>query len=204
MRVLLLSGGIESTCLAYMERPDLCVTVDYGQRQARGEIRASQEVATLLSIPHEIITVDVKGLGSGQMAGKPEIAAAKVPELWPYRNQLLITLAAMKFVGADNLRIIIGSTKSDASHVDGTHDFVRRLDELLAIQEGAVRVVAPAIAIESLDLLRQSQIDPDILDLTFSCFQAEYPCGRCRGCLKNEALRSQYYLERPTCNLAPG
>src|ERR1043166_7150203 len=83
MRVLLLSGGIESTCLAYMERPNFCLTVDYGQRQALGEIRASQEVATFLSIPHDVIAVDISAFGSGQMAGKPEIAAAKVPELWP-------------------------------------------------------------------------------------------------------------------------
>lgn len=41
MRALLLSGGLDSTAIAAWQRPDVCVTVDYGQRPARGELAAS-------------------------------------------------------------------------------------------------------------------------------------------------------------------
>jgi 7-cyano-7-deazaguanine synthase len=199
MNVLLFSGGIESTCLAYMHKPHKCLTVDYGQRQAAGEVRASQNIAAHFDLSHEIIRVDVASLGSGQMAGKKTIEGAAVPELWPFRNQLLITLAAMRFAGDADVRIMIGSTKSDAAHVDGTPAFVEAMGKALFMQEGNVELVAPAIDIESIALLRTSNIDPDFLDMTFSCFQSEYPCGRCRGCLKNESLRAMYYAERPTC-----
>lgn len=202
MKVLLFSGGIESTCLAYMYKPHKCLTVDYGQRQAVGEIRASRNVATYLGLSHEVLSVDAASLGSGQMAGKEAIKAAAIPELWPFRNQLLITLAAMRFVGTTDVQIMIGSTKSDSSHVDGTSAFIEAMSKALSMQEGNVRLAAPAIHSESIALLRESNIDPDILDMTFSCFQAEYPCGRCRGCLKNESLRAAYYAERPTCIVA--
>lgn len=201
MNVLLLSGGIESTCLAYQLRPNVCLTIDYGQQQAPGEIRASRNVATFLALPHHILEVNVRALGSGQMAGKAQIAEACIPEFWPYRNQLLVTLAAMKYVGVPQLQVIIGSTKNDFSHVDGRREFVECFSKALAMQEGGVTLLAPAIEFESIDLVRASKVHPDVLDMTFSCFRAEYPCGRCRGCLKNEELRARYYSEQPTCEL---
>jgi 7-cyano-7-deazaguanine synthase len=201
MEVLLFSGGIESTCLAFMRRPDICLTVDYGQKQSLGEIRAATNISKFLQLDHQILTVDLCHLGSGQMSGRPAIKSALIPEFWPFRNQLLITLCAMKFAYEDNVKIIIGSTKSDSSHVDGTYEFVTRLRELLLIQEGRAELIAPAICVESLEFIRESQIDPDILDMTFSCFAANYPCGRCRGCLKNETLRALYYDMKPTCRL---
>lgn len=201
MNLLLLSGGIESTCLAFRLKPNLCLTIDNGQRQAKGEIRASRNISEHLSIPLEILEIDVGELGSGQMAGKPAVSAATIPELWPYRNQLLVTLAAMKYAGTSLRSIIIGSTKTDSNHADGRAEFVDLLCQTLAMQEGGVGVIAPGIHLESIDLLRDSKINPDILDMTFSCFQSEYPCGRCRGCLKNEVLRSAYYAEFPTCQL---
>lgn len=192
MNILLFSGGIESTCLAYMHRPDRCLTIDYGQRQAVGEIRASKNIATHLGLSQEVIRVDVAALGSGQMAGKEVIKGALIPELWPFRNQFLITLAAMRFSGETDVHIMIGSTKNDVGHVDGTPAFIEAMHKTLFMQEGNVGLVAPAIDADSIELLRSSSIDPDILDMTFSCFQAEYPCGRCRGCLKNESLRARY------------
>jgi 7-cyano-7-deazaguanine synthase in queuosine biosynthesis len=142
------------------------------------------------------------GLGSGLLAGRDIIADAPVPEFWPFRNQLLITLAAMRFVGQASLKICIGSVREDSSHKDGTVEFVDAIRSLMILQEGKVEVLAPAIEYESLDLLRASKIDADVLDMTFSCFQSEYPCGRCRGCLKNEDLRARYYHEtvKRTCS----
>jgi 7-cyano-7-deazaguanine synthase len=184
-----------------MRRPDVCLTIDYGQKQSTGEIRAATNISEFLELNHQIMTVDLSRLGSGQMVGKPAIKSALIPEFWPFRNQLLITLCAMKFADEDNVKIILGSTKSDSSHVDGTYEFVSRLRELLLIQEGRIDLIAPAIHTSSLDFVQESQISPDLLDMTFSCFEANYPCGRCRGCLKNEDLRSLYYTMKPTCSL---
>ena len=99
MKVLLLSGGIKSTCLAKTWKPDVCLTIDYGQIPAAGEIRAAKNVAKFFGLPHRLLDINAASLGSGQMAGKPKIKQATIPELWPFRNQFLVTLAAMKFVG---------------------------------------------------------------------------------------------------------
>ena len=200
MEVLLLSGGIESTCLAFMRRPDVCLTVDYGQVVARSEIAAAKNIAGHLGLFHQILTVDLSDLGSGQLAGRPEIAQAPIPEFWPYRNQMLVTLAAMRFAGQDGLVISIGTAKGDEAHRDGTPQFVDKLGSILAMQEGGATLVAPAVNLESIDFLLKSNIDADLLDMTFSCFLADFPCGRCRGCVKNEYLRATYFEHHPSCH----
>jgi 7-cyano-7-deazaguanine synthase len=200
MDVLLFSGGIESTCLAYMLQPAVCLTIDYGQVVANGEIRAARDIANYFGLTHSILEVDLSQLGSGQMAGKAAIVDARIPEFWPFRNQLLITLAAMKFVNNLNVQIVIGSVKNDSSHKDGTSEFVERMKVILSMQEGGVDLGAPAIHLDSFELIRASRIPVDVLDMTFSCFQSEFPCGQCRGCMKNESLRSAYYGESQSCS----
>ncbi|WP_312895871.1 7-cyano-7-deazaguanine synthase [Rhizobium laguerreae] len=99
MRLLLFSGGLDSTALAWSQRPNLCLTIDYGQMPAQGEIRAASGLSGLMGLRHEVLTVDLAHLGSGSLAGSETATVGSAPEWWPYRNQMLITLAAMKFVG---------------------------------------------------------------------------------------------------------
>jgi 7-cyano-7-deazaguanine synthase len=200
MEVLLFSGGIESTCLAFMRRPKICLTIDYGQIVAASEISAAKNISAHFGLFHQILSVDLSDLGSGQLAGLSAIPQAAIPELWPYRNQMLITLAAMKYAGNEHLEITIGTVKSDAAHQDGTHQFIQEMNSVLTMQEGSATLIAPAVHSESIELLLKSNIDVDVLDMTFSCFKAPYPCGRCRGCVKNEHLRATYFDHRPSCH----
>jgi 7-cyano-7-deazaguanine synthase len=196
MEVLLFSGGIESTCLAFMRKPAISLTIDYGQIVSRGEIAAAKNVANHFGFPHEILTIDLANFGSGQLAGRPAITQAAIPEFWPYRNQMLITLAAMRFAGLYDVQIAIGTVKGDSSHQDGTAEFIEKMNSVLAMQEGGTKLIAPAVKLDSIELMLASNIDVDALDMTFSCFSSEYPCGRCRGCIKNEYLRASYYRLR--------
>lgn len=118
MKLLLFSGGIDSSAIAHWKRPDVVATVDYGQHPARGEIAAAEAIADLLSIRHEVIRVDLSSLGSGSLVHLPSSKLAVAPEWWPYRNQMLITLAGMRFVPEGLSEVIIGSVASDA-HADG-------------------------------------------------------------------------------------
>ena len=95
-QALLLSGGMDSISVAWWLRPALALTIDYGQLAAAAEIQAARAVCLQLEIPHEVITVDCRALGSGDMAGQPADALAPASDWWPYRNQLLITLAGMR------------------------------------------------------------------------------------------------------------
>ena len=85
-------GRVDSSAIALLERPQLAIVVDYGQLPAAGERRAALIIAKRLDIPLETIVVDCSSLGSGDMAGICASPHAPVPEWWPYRNQLLVTL----------------------------------------------------------------------------------------------------------------
>lgn len=184
MRALLFSGGLDSSALAASKRPDVCLTVDYGQRPARGEIAAAKAICAELALRHEIVTVDLRALGSGSMAGKSPSDLGSAEEWWPFRNQMLITLAGMRFLAEGLSEIMIGAVRTDV-HADGQAPFLRTIDSVMRLQEGGVRVSAPARSMHPTRLLRESGFPRSLLGLTFSCHVMEYPCGRCRGCEKH-------------------
>lgn len=187
MRLLLFSGGINSTALAYQERPDVCLTVDYGQRPAAGEIRAAAALSRHLGLRHEVAAVDFSSLGLGPLAGRPSAELARAPEWWPYRNQMLITIAGMRFVAEGLKEIMFGAVATDV-HADGKAPFIRSIDRLMRVQEGGVRVMAPARRMHPLALVRASGLPRNLLGATFSCHVLDTPCGTCRGCEKHADL----------------
>lgn len=186
MRLLLFSGGLDSTALAWMHRPDLCLTVDYGQRPAAGEIAAASSLAKEMGLRHETMRVDLRHLGSGSLAGGDASGLARAPEWWPYRNQLLITLAGMRYVSEGLTEIWVGAVSTDV-HADGRIPFFRAVDRLMSLQEGAVRVAAPAAKMSPKRLVEASGVPTRLLGATFSCHVMEYACGQCRGCEKHRA-----------------
>ncbi|RYG98597.1 MAG: 7-cyano-7-deazaguanine synthase [Alphaproteobacteria bacterium] len=181
---LLLSGGMDSISLAWWKRPDLAFTVDYGQLAAAAEIEASAVICGALSIPHTVLCLDARMLGSGDMAGTAPSQHAPASDWWPYRNQLLVTLVAMKAVASGVQRLWLGTVASDGSHKDGTSEFFARISLLLSYQEGSIVVEAPAIGLRTADLVRQSGIPRSMLAWAHSCHKANVPCCGCRGCNK--------------------
>lgn len=185
---LLLSGGMDSFALTYQERPDIAVTIDYGQRPAAAEIRAARILTDRLGIQHETISVDLSSLGSGDLAGTPALENAPASDWWPYRNQVLVTLAAMRLIPNGVKRLLIATVGSDSIHRDGTKEFVRKISDLLAMQEGAMVVEAPAIDMSTADIVKQSGIPYPLLAWAHSCHTGNVACGQCRGCVKHREV----------------
>ena len=187
---LLLSGGMDSIAIAYWHRPEIAITIDYGQRPAAAEFRAAKAVADMLSIEHHLVHSDLSTLGSGEMAGTASLEIAPVSEWWPFRNQMLVTLAAMKGVGLGVRRLLIGTLKTDEHHADGRPGFIQSIDALLRLQEGELQLEAPAIDLTAVELIQKSGVTMDVLSWAHSCHVGEYACGLCRGCRKHyETLR---------------
>lgn len=196
MKALLLSGGLDSSALAYWLKPDICLTINYGQRAARGEIAASSALCKQLGLQYEVIDVNLSALGSGAMAGKGAVAGAAAVEFWPYRNQMLVTLAAMSLMPRGVTEIMIGAVSTDR-HADGRAPFLRSIDRTLAVQEGGLRLVAPARRMSTVKLLETSAFPFELIGLTFSCHVHEYACGQCGGCTKHrECIERAYQAER--------
>lgn len=195
-RALLLSGGMDSTALAWAIRPQLAVTIDYGQRAAHGEIRAATAVCEALGLRQRVIQVDCHALGSGDMAGTQPCAVAPVSEWWPYRNQLLITMAAAIAIQEGITILSLGVVSSDGCHADGRLEFFEAMRGVLRAQEGGLELEVPAIHESTPELCRRVAIPFEILAWAHSCHVSEHACGRCRGCNKHRsAMRELGYDE---------
>lgn len=192
---ILLSGGMDSIALAYWKRPEIAITLDYGQKPAEAEVVASKEVAKMLCMEHYILTVDCSMLGAGNMTDVGQIPLSPSPEWWPYRNQLLVTLAAMKAIQLGVDELLLGTVLSDGIHADGTKQFYESINALMRIQEGAIHISAPAIDMTTEDLIKVSGVPESLLLWAHSCHVANNPCGRCRGCMKYREVRAHLGIE---------
>lgn len=179
-------------------RPAGCLTVNYGQRPFRGELRASRAIAAALGLAAFTVECDLSAIGLGLLARERPSSGEDVPdppipspspEWWPFRNQLLATIAAAWALTRGYDVIVLGSVAGDAErHLDGSRDFYDSLDTVTAMQEGGIRVVAPALALTSSKLLEASGISDSVLAYAHSCHVADYACGYCPGCVKQEAV----------------
>jgi 7-cyano-7-deazaguanine synthase len=189
---VLLSGGMDSAALAYWLHPAFAITVDYGQAAAAAELRASAALCAEIGLRHEVIRADCSAVGAGDMAPTATDLPAGFeppgPDWWPFRNQLLVTLGAGRAVRLGVRRLLLGTVRTDARFADGRPEFFARLNDLLAVQEGGLSVVAPASAMTSAELVARSGIPPDVLAWSHSCHKSENACGRCRGCVKRSEV----------------
>ncbi|PJJ59405.1 7-cyano-7-deazaguanine synthase [Hymenobacter chitinivorans] len=191
---LLLSGGMDSIAIAYWKRPAIAVTLDYGQLPAQAEIDASKAVAAALGIQHEIVQVNCRALGSGDLAGTTSLSNAPTAEWWPYRNQLLLTLAAMHLSRLQVTELMIGTVATDqSSHKDGHEHFVSLMNQLVSFQEGGLQITAPAISLTTAELVRISGITRSLLCYAHSCQKSNLACGECGGCEKYRATMQELY-----------
>ena len=189
-RLLLLSGGMDSIALAWAIRPDLSLTIDYGQLAANGEIRAAKAVCAELGLDHQVLRIDCSGIGSGDMAGTRPSEVAPVSEWWPFRNQLLITVGAALAVKEGLGAVVIATVSNDASHADGRPNFFRVLNELLMLQEAQITLETPSIEETTVEFCRRVAVPHSVLAWAHSCHVGSFACGVCRGCCKHrECMR---------------
>lgn len=192
MKALLLSGGLDSSAIAFWKRPDICVTINYGQLSWNGELLASKAIAKSLKLKHIQINADVSDIGSGDLAGRDAALGAKAQEFWPFRNQFLITVGAMALLPRGLSEIWVGTVSSDR-HGDGKRSFLAAIDKLMRLQECRIRVKAPAIGLTTDALLKKSSFPRRFAGLTFSCHRSPYACGQCGGCFKQRDILQKIY-----------
>jgi 7-cyano-7-deazaguanine synthase len=188
--LLLLSGGIDSISIAAWLRPACCLTIDYGQRPASAEIESAREVCRRLQLAHDVIRVPIRELGSGVLAEKPASAFSCYEEFWPFRNQFLLTVAAMYAAPRLLERVLIGTVRNDSRHSDGSIVFLTQISQLVVQQEGHITIMAPAIELTTVELVKISKVDRSVLGWAHSCHTSVVACGHCPGCNKHsETMR---------------
>jgi len=120
--------------------------------------------------------------------GRPALDGHEAPEHWPYRNQMLITVAAMALADENLESLSIGTVRSGRVHADGTLTFLSAMDALLRAQNPYLSLKAPAADWTTLELVERATAGRDLLGWTFSCHRSSIACGTCRGCNKTLSL----------------
>ena len=194
-RAVLLSGGVDSICLTYGIKPEIAYTIDYGQTVAEREIYVSKYICNELEIKHVVITFDCKKLGSGSLANSLSSDISPSKEWWPFRNQLLVTLASMQAVKDSVNEIYLASVKSDNFHKDGTNEFYKLINDLLVYQEGEIKVTCPTLEYYSHELVSKYNVPITLISMAHSCHISNLACGKCSGCIKQLKVRYELGIE---------
>lgn len=197
--VILFSGGIESTVLAYQSRQANhnlhLLGIDYGQRH-RKEHEYADRTAGRLSVPFR--EVDLRAIGSLLPGNSLLDPAVPVPDhggpvsgrinIVPNRNVILLSVAfaTAAVLGAD--QVVIGAMAGDSSTGDCTQGFVDAFNamERVATADCApahLVVVAPLVDLQKYEVIRLGDSLGVPWDDTWSCFNSgELQCGTCATC----------------------
>lgn len=169
--MLLLSGGVDSTCcLSFLTSAGKsvdCVFVNYGQPAVIAESNAAAEVAQHFGCDLRIVRINSdRKFNDGEILG---------------RNAALI-FAALLSCETPPASICIG-IHSGTQYFDCTESFLSAIDRLVAeSSDGRTRVVAPFITWEKIDLIRFAIDNRVPVNQTYSCEAGNIACGRCLSC----------------------
>lgn len=191
--VLLSSGGLDSTTLAYWLKAKgvqfLPLFIDYGQHCSGTELKTLARV-----LPPEFTSkIEIVRIGDIYKNCSSRLIAA--PDLWkdtvvgddlylPYRNLLMLTVGAA-FTQAKGLARLYSAfiNSNHAKEIDCSAEFFNRLEGMLS-DYGTVRVEMPFRNMSKAEVARiGSRLGAPIAQ-TFSCQAApEIPCGACPNCV---------------------
>ncbi len=213
--VCLLSGGMDSSTLAYLARSRgydlLALHLNYGQRTEARELRAARAVAERLGVL-EFLPVSVEYLrrfGRSSLTdssvevdqfdpAKPELPNTYVP----FRNGNLLAIATSYAESRDAEAVFIGVQALDYSgYPDCRPQFIEAFQcviDLGTADTTSIRLETPFVGLSKTDILR---IGTDLgvpYDLTWSCYQGEEEaCGVCGSCHFRQAAFAELGLQDP-------
>lgn len=199
--LLLASGGMDSTTLAYWLRarsiPFRPMFINYGQHCATTELETLRKVLPRPCLK-SLMTVDVSDVYRGASS-----RLIKEADLWtervshedlylPYRNILLLSIAAARVQAAGGGEVFTAFINSNhASEIDCSAEFFARLSKLMKAF-GGVRVKMPFRNYSKLQVARIGIRLKAPIGETFSCqVNSTIPCGVCPNCVDRlQALRA--------------
>jgi len=198
--VCLLSGGMDSSTLAYLAKSegyDICALhLNYGQRTQTKELTCAKKIASLLDAK-EFIEVDVgffSTFGASSLTDTQitveefDPARAHVPNTYvPFRNANLLSIATScaEAKGAD--AIYIGVQSLDYSgYPDCRPQFIEAFQKVIDLgtkDTTKITLKTPFIRMTKTDILRVGMKLGVPYEHTWSCYRNEgKACGTCGSC----------------------
>lgn len=211
LSVVLLSGGLDSAAnLAFAAERDtvvLALHVDYGQRAAAPEWRASQALGDYYGAKVERLALPWLGaLGGSSLTDKsrdvPELRAneldllPKIQEtaraVWvPNRNGVLLNVAAAYAERFRAKRVVVGFNREEATTFpDNSQAFLDQTTRAFSYSTAnGVEVFCYTTAMDKTEICERLKhlARPFPHHLVWSCYHAgAAPCGRCESCGRHD------------------
>ena len=197
--VVLTSGGMDS-CVTVALAGQTCelalLHASYGQRTARREQRAFEEIAAFYGVERKLV-VDLSHLGkiggsSLTDADMPVLDAdldrEEIPSSYvPFRNAHLLSVAVSWAEVLQAEKVFIGAVEEDSSgYPDCRKAFYEAFNRAVEIgtrPETQIEIVTPVIGMQKHEIVRKGVELGAPLHLTWSCYRnEERACGRCDSC----------------------
>lgn len=198
--VCLLSGGMDSTTLAYLAREMgfdlLALHFNYGQRTERKELECAKTIASNLGVTG-LVAVDLRYLsvfGGSSLTDHSlrvdayEGSRKEIPNTYvPFRNANLLSIATSYAEAGGADAIFIGVQSQDYSgYPDCRPDFIeafQRVIDLGTRERTHIRLMTPFLNRTKTEILREGIRMGVPYEDTWSCYQNEdVACGVCGAC----------------------
>ena len=195
LEVILISGGIESTTLLYLQHPTnqvIPVFVDYGQRAARQELASAN--AHVRALKSELVVLDISKAGAAFRTRQNR----KLHVPMAHRNLVLLSLGLSFAAQAKAQRLSLALNWEDTqSYPSATAEFIHRFQTLARLLEN-LEIATPLIEMsKDKIILTGKNLNIDFTQ-TYSCLLGyARHCGACPQCLKRRAAMRQAGLTEP-------
>ena len=188
---LLLSGGLDSVCLAHqLYRKGIAVyavSFDYGQRHKK-ELGYAKKTANKLGFVHTVLSLPLAGrsalLGTFEVPqGFDPADSIQKATIVPNRNMAMLSLAATVGEGP----LCVACNASDAAvYPDCRGEFLTALSACLEFATGRV-IQAPFVALPKCEIVKHYKGMGLGIEDSWSCYRGEdVPCGQCGPCIAIE------------------
>lgn len=195
--VVILSGGLDSTTLAY----DLlesgleihAVTFDYGQKHKK-EISYAQKTCKALSLPQKIIPMQfMSGLLNSSLTTDVPVPEGHYAEesmkstVVPNRNMIMLSIAGGYALSIGAEILAYGAHAGDHTiYPDCRPEFIDLMDEALQICHWEpLHLAAPYSEMTKGEIVKRGlDLGVDYAN-TWTCYKGkEHPCGKCGSCIE--------------------
>jgi 7-cyano-7-deazaguanine synthase len=202
--VLLVSGGLDSTALAYWmvkeEIDFLPLFINYGQHCAE------TEYTTLISVIPQSKVSAVEVINVSSIYKRSKSKYIKEADLWrdhivaddlyiPYRNILLLTIGA-SFAQTVGLNKVYSAfiNSNHAKEIDCSNQFFNSMRKILG-NYGSINIVMPFLHLSKFEVAKIGIELQAPIAKTFSCqASSKIPCGACPNCV--DRLKALQDLEK--------
>ena len=192
--LVLMGGGVDSAVavawLRSLGHSLQALHFDYGQKTRARELQCARDLCAWygLAPPLTAPVPLLSALGGHAMlqGGTPLDSERPACAYVPFRNTIMLSLAAAWAEHHDFGSIVIGSHASDRVCPDNSHGYVtafQRLADVALLRERPIKVLAPFVPITKQCVVALG-LELDVpLHLTWSCYnQTAQACGTCGNC----------------------